>query len=124
MGETKHTPEPWIDDPEKGSAYGAAPVIVANLCWRGDKKREIAKVLFDAGSEDPEVHANARRIVACVNACEGINPEAVPDLLEALMALLSLRLYADGEGPVIINDYDEEESVQQAKAAIAKAISA
>ena len=27
--------------------------------------------------------ANAAHIVACVNACEGINPEAVPELLEA-----------------------------------------
>ena len=32
---------------------------------------------------DEEHEANARRIVACVNACEGINPEAVPDLLAA-----------------------------------------
>ena len=31
-----------------------------------------------------EAKANAHRIVACVNACEGINPEAVPELLEAL----------------------------------------
>ena len=26
---------------------------------------------------------NANRLCACWNACEGINPEAVPDLLEA-----------------------------------------
>lgn len=32
--------------------------------------------------------ANAARIVACVNACEGINPEAVPDILRALEAML------------------------------------
>ncbi len=32
----------------------------------------------------PTQASNARRIVACVNACEGINPEAVPELLEAL----------------------------------------
>jgi len=31
---------------------------------------------------------NAARIVACVNACEGINPEAVPDLLEALRRIV------------------------------------
>lgn len=28
--------------------------------------------------------ANAQRIVDCVNACEGINPEAIPDMVEAL----------------------------------------
>ena len=26
---------------------------------------------------------NGQRIVSCVNACRGINPEAVPELLEA-----------------------------------------
>jgi hypothetical protein len=43
-------------------------------------------------STDPEAcdienEANAIRIVACVNACEGINPEAIPDMLEALNRL-------------------------------------
>ena len=32
---------------------------------------------------DVECEADARRIVACVNACAGINPEAVPDLIKA-----------------------------------------
>jgi hypothetical protein len=31
---------------------------------------------------------HAARIVACVNACAGINPEAVPDLLTALQSAL------------------------------------
>ncbi|MCP4569590.1 MAG: hypothetical protein GY841_18590 [FCB group bacterium] len=30
--------------------------------------------------------ANAERIVACVNACKGLNPEAIPDLLVAVTA--------------------------------------
>ena len=38
----------------------------------------------DEGTESDEQKANAARIVACVNACEGINPEAVPDAMEAL----------------------------------------
>jgi hypothetical protein len=36
------------------------------------------------------VDANAQRIVACVNACEGINPEAVSDLLKALQCFTEL----------------------------------
>jgi hypothetical protein len=32
--------------------------------------------------------ADAEHIVACVNACEGINPKAVPDLLKACKVLL------------------------------------
>ena len=31
-----------------------------------------------------EKDANAARIVACVNGCANVNPEAVPDMLEAL----------------------------------------
>lgn len=31
--------------------------------------------------------ADAKRLVACWNACEGINPDAVPDLLEACKAI-------------------------------------
>ena len=32
--------------------------------------------------------ANAQRIAACLNACAGINPEAVPDVVAALRGLL------------------------------------
>ena len=32
--------------------------------------------------------ADADHILACVNACEGINPKAVPDLLNACKILL------------------------------------
>ena len=31
--------------------------------------------------------ANAQRIVDCVNACEGINPEAVPEMLKLVKML-------------------------------------
>ncbi len=47
------------------------------------------KVQFfdDAGHVVREaIGTRAARIVACVNACEGINPEAVPLILEALHA--------------------------------------
>jgi len=39
-----------------------------------------------------ETEANASRIVACVNGCQGINPDAVPDLLAALKNVIS-RVY-------------------------------
>ena len=35
--------------------------------------------------------ANAERIVACINACEGINPAAVPDLLAACELVLDYK---------------------------------
>ena len=63
---------------------------------------------------------NAQRIVACVNACEGINPEAVPDLLEALTRLVE-RINHNTDPlhtlpPALYNKY-----INQARAAIAKA---
>ena len=54
--------------------------------------------------------ANATHIVACVNACKGVNPEAVPDLLAALEACL----------PVLDNPAMHWE-LKTARAAIAKA---
>lgn len=43
---------------------------------------------FVAGlTPDGNDEANAKRIVACVNACEGINPKAVPKMLATLQNL-------------------------------------
>jgi hypothetical protein len=36
------------------------------------------------------VEANKLRLVACVNACAGINPEAVPAMVEALRELAAI----------------------------------
>ncbi len=63
--ETKHTPGPWYVENQDifGNEEGGY------ICtWSGRS-------------------ANAQRIVDCVNACEGINPKAVSDLLAALTAL-------------------------------------
>ena len=86
----KPTPGPWLDDRSRGSRYGAAPIIVADQCWRGNQTREIAKVLFHGGSEDPEVNANAVLIVAAVNACFQINPENPMAVAEALPEMVCL----------------------------------
>jgi len=39
-----------------------------------------------------ENEPDADRIVACVNACEGINPDAVGDMLEALVEIRAVAL--------------------------------
>ena len=51
--------------------------------------------------------ANARRIVACVNACAGINPEAVPDLVAKLekVAVWLDRLTAHNKQLAAKTDY-------------------
>jgi hypothetical protein len=68
----KHTPEPWGDldgviVPPYATDDGQA--------WIADTRSA------------PNARRNAARIVACVNACAGINPEAVPDLLRVLTRL-------------------------------------
>ena len=67
-----HTPEPWHIS-EYANGYKG---------WIEDAQNELV-----AHAPPPkslaERYANAERIVACVNACKGINPEAVPDLLAA-----------------------------------------
>jgi len=80
--QAKHTPGPWaIYTPILGGLEIRAPHVL------------IAR--FDGGETVPpeEGAANARRAVACVNACAGINPEAVPAMLAALEDIA-------GRGPV------------------------
>ena len=76
-----HAPEPWRVG--KGSFMGLAVLDADSdgvcACSTG------LQPLY-AGDEEAK-RANARRIVACVNACAGLNPEAVPDLLAACEAV-------------------------------------
>ena len=74
---SEHTPEPW-----SVNGFGV---------WadrgRTDYLEGISLVAFTRSSSDgtdTEDQANAQRIAACVNACKGINPETVPDMLAAL----------------------------------------
>lgn len=65
---------PWYIDVE-GSA-GGAPIIVGRSSWRFERdgvtgrNRAVAKVLYEWGSEDPEVNQNARYIVHACNMYE------------------------------------------------------
>ena len=45
------------------------------------------RVATTCGDTDAQANANAARIVACVNNCEGIDPEAVPEMVERIEAL-------------------------------------
>jgi len=99
------TPGPWLDDRARGSRHGAAPVIVADKCWRGNQTREVAKVLFHGGSEDPEVQANAALIVAAINSCFAVNPEnplavaeALPEIIRALNTAIWIKDRLDEKG--------------------------
>ena len=87
--DTKHTPGP-LEAHLHTDGYGFAlynqrateiaahtNVVVPLL---NEREREYHK---------DEIAANAHRLVACWNACEGLNPEAVPGLLAACKGLLA-----------------------------------
>lgn len=71
---------------------------------------------YDKYVAETNNRANAQRIVACWNACLGINPEAVLDLLEALKQVSTE--WAVSDGPVTHNSIHAQSLVKQA---IAKA---
>ena len=72
MSETKHTPEPWeVVGKFSDRIYHAASDTVVAQAW------------YPGGSDSypaETMHANARRIVACVNACAGIPTGALEKL--------------------------------------------
>ena len=66
---TQHTPEPWATT--QSIAYASIRDASGNL---------IADTCFSSCNGDVELgEANARRIVACVNACEGIPTDDLED---------------------------------------------
>src|ERR1700687_3987469 len=82
MTRPQHTPGPWEVIPARGKML---PHVMG-----GDHCR--IALLDDCHAAESEREANARRIVAAVNACEGIPTEAleqgvVRELLEALKAI-------------------------------------
>ena len=70
MTQAEHTKEPWSVDP------------ISTWSIRGDGH----KVVTCASNEDGDAldNANAAHVVLCVNACAGLNPEAIPAAIEAL----------------------------------------
>jgi len=69
MNENKHTPEPWcISDHNKS--------IIK--CYQGEQTPHGTTPYFAGGGAlESERTANARRVVACVNALEGLNDYAL-----------------------------------------------
>ena len=96
---SKHTPEPWAVETELNHH------IVSS-----DGKY----IVFFGWEQFPENYeANRARIIACVNALAGLNPEAVPNVVEALREAIN---WAEGyaQGGVI------PEYLKAARAALAK----
>ncbi len=106
----RHTAKPWII--KEGSHYEIRSA---------DGKIPIARTW--AGHDPPTYSFSyAERIVACVNACAGINPEAIPELIEACHAIVSdINEAAEIYGDRRVTAYLGESTVKL-KAALSKAI--
>lgn len=71
---TKHTPEPW-------SVRGNSTIIDGADGWA-------VAVAQGAGHSRHQQARDAKHIVACVNACAGVNPDAIQGMREALQTVL------------------------------------
>jgi hypothetical protein len=84
-----HTPGPWRITGQSCRDYEGAEIGTGN--------KTVAVILTaDAVEVTQEERANSRRIVAAVNACEGISTEALEqgvaaELLEKIQAVAELR---------------------------------
>jgi len=125
---SNHTPEPWhwnLEDYSmatlSGPDYMEQHVLAVSPCDSclevAKKKSSDQKPSWKWGRCMTPTKANADRIVACVNACKGINPEAVPDLLEALERCVSAMCNNDGS-----QDADTENACAVRRAGVAISI--
>ena len=86
---SKHTPGPWVANED--------------LIYNG--VGDLVTIVSGVGSLDEDME-RAARIVACVNACEGINPETVPDLLKAAkLSFVLIEALMPGIEHIAVQDY-------------------
>ncbi len=113
MSKAQHTPGPWSRNGNR--IHGESGSLVATIAYFREASIEIG---------------NARRIVACVNACEGISTEAleagvVKELREALEGIEKfLDSFTDSCGSEYTGPYlslDGQIAVDRVRTTIAKA---
>lgn len=80
----KHTPEPWIAERYREDMDGLTDCGIVSTPRPGHGYSVFRAPRY---AKRQQWEADSARAVACVNACEGINPEAVPELLRALKGL-------------------------------------
>lgn len=106
----QHTPEPWILD---------AACVAA-------ESDQLNNGFYAAICQGPDRCGNARRIVACVNACEGISTEdleAVPRLGLLNLSKFSSDLIAQRDhAEAQVRHFQERLAVFQAQFSMAKAL--
>ena len=123
MPATAHTQEPWyraLNPTMIGhrGLLGTYQVVAHVEIRRGHTEEGHEHGSPKESIEQAEAFANATRIVECVNNCAGINPDAVPALLEALKDILSVVLATGGLDSGFMSDSN---LITKAQAAITKA---
>ena len=108
---SKQTPEPWVFSPDRHTHD--CFIHAANAEEKYGYIDNDDGGVFGSSEWNWFKDEDAKRTVACVNACAGINPEAVPDVVEALREAIN---WAEGyaQGGVI------PEYLKAARAALAK----
>ena len=118
--ETKHTPGPLTIIDNSYEYDGAVHSTLARLA--DGMSRPVCIVLNPSRDAAGKVlrDVNAEHLRICWNACEGLNPAAVPDLLAALEALTQLKAkpFMDSNSPYWAINEDDRTKIL---AAIAKA---
>jgi hypothetical protein len=118
----KHTPEPWaydIDPTDKA-------IIVYHECDENCPTIPEADICPEKGSiiivDGEYLSAEAaERLCACVNACAGINPEAVPMMREALEKIVNSGTWFSSALEFdMVPDIDGPALEKLARAALAK----
>lgn len=82
MSETKHTTEPWgfYQTEKTGLPPDPCPCLVIDTLGREiPSTNPVVCIISDISSLNNRDWANARRIVACVNACAGISTEKLEE---------------------------------------------
>lgn len=115
---SKHTPEPWTTEGSNG-IYLKLPNGDTHsfpIIWSEKAGMDVAYIV----PMDDTKRADADRIVACVNALAGLNPEAVQDVVEALRGILREIEYCVDDGSFERGIVDANVGIIAARAALAK----
>ena len=97
QGEGRHTPEPWRVSDDGHRIYAGEPAdSIAEEC-----RRNVASFggHSNDGTKQRQDRANARRIVQCVNACQGIpDPKAAIQAVRKALKYLEYAEWDDIDG--------------------------
>lgn len=127
----QHTPEPWEVQYEWCDCGGEYPcghgqypyeIVAPNTLiprWHNEKGTPAIVTRFEGDDSNETNMANARRIIAAVNACKGISTEALESgvVAELLAACKRVETYFSGS----LLSAQEQSIVAQLRSAVAKA---